>query len=165
MRAAVEHVYVIDACAADRRVALDDPPAHGRYLGRITVRDRPPNVFSAGVAPLRHGGGPHTLCRRSAPHALDLYQGKVARYRSPCRARQSISTIFQSNSIARLQSRRSRLRDRPQARGHSRRENFHHGMSGQSQPLSRLRAIDGNHHGMRLLSPGASPASSIARRA
>src|SRR6476620_6032330 len=46
------------------------------------------------------GGERHILCRRSVPHAAELYRDTGARFQTPSRVHRSISRSFQWKSIA-----------------------------------------------------------------
>jgi hypothetical protein len=91
----------------------------------------------------------HIPCRRSAQHGADPDRDRVARSRTLSHAHRSTSTCFRLKSIAAHASHPSRLRDRPQAHGRSRRGGSRRGRSCRSQRGCRLRAIAGSHREIR----------------
>jgi hypothetical protein len=103
------------------------------------------------VAPSPRCVSRHILCHQSAQHAVDPCRDTVARSQVLFRARRSTSTRFRSTRISPHASRPSRSQDRPQTHGHSHRGGSRHGMSCRKQPYRRLRALAGNHRGMRWL--------------
>ena len=78
-----------------------------RFLGVWPRCDRPAQLAGcASSYPMprvelsSRGGERHILCRRSVPHAPDLYRDTVARFQTPSRVHRSISRTFQWKSIA-----------------------------------------------------------------
>src|SRR5271166_3322147 len=90
------------------------------------------------VAHAPRGDERHILDRRSVLHAADLYLDTDARSQIPCREHRSISTSFRWQRIALHVSRPLRSRDRPRARGRSRRANSRRGMICQTRLSGRL---------------------------